>query len=229
MQSGHADVLVHNDLRAEQLRPNSRLVEHRAVGGAGREHGDDTTWLRHCASDPDEPRELVLPSVVVEGEHRAPRVQIRAGDEHAAGAALEQRPCDRGHLLRCLPLCEDRFGRALPELTVHVDPGEAEIAEGQLRELLERALRLDLAASYALEELFQVLAQARHEADTLRARWSRSAARPGLDGLFLGSRTRPCCAARAASSTISSRSRTPVMPRSSVRSSRTRACARSTS
>jgi hypothetical protein len=163
---------VRHDFGAEQLRPYSGLVEDRAVGGARGDHRHETAALGHGARHPHEARVHVLLRVRRQLAHGAPHLGIRTGDEDAAGAGVEQRARDRRHLLGRLPLCEHGFRRALPELPVQVGPREPEVEERQLLQPLERTLRLDLAAPHPFEEVLQILAQARHPPDTLRARWS---------------------------------------------------------
>ena len=60
VQPGDARVRVHDDRRAEQLRPHARLVHHRPVRRAAGDDRDQPARLRHVARDPREPRALVL-------------------------------------------------------------------------------------------------------------------------------------------------------------------------
>ena len=59
----------------------------------------------------------------------------------------------RGDLLDGLALAEDHLGHALAEGAVVIDGGEAEVAEGELPQRLERVVDRDVAPAHALEQL----------------------------------------------------------------------------
>ena len=88
-------------------------------------------------ADPGQPRALVLLGVVRRTAHRGTRLGVRAGDEHAARAAVEQGAHDRLDLGGLLALRQHRLGRALAQLAVGVHAREAKIVVGQAAQLLE--------------------------------------------------------------------------------------------
>ncbi len=94
--------------------------------------------------------------------YRLARSRIRTGDEHAAGAGLEHRPRDLHYLIWGLSLTQDRLGRTLTKLPMHVGPGEAHVAERQLGEALNRYRRVDVTPSHAFEQALQIIPQAGH-------------------------------------------------------------------
>ena len=157
VQPGDADVLVHRHVGAEQLRSDPGLVHHRPVGRAGRHDQHPTAPLERVALHPDRAGELVLERVgqrVADG-----RAHLRIGprDQDARGAGLGERPRDRGGLLGRLAGPEDHLRRALAELTMGVDSGEAQVAVRQLGDPIGRGLRRHIVVGDGLEELFQAM------------------------------------------------------------------------
>ena len=159
-----ADVLVHGDGRPEQLRADLHLAHDRAVGRAGGDHDDEAAGLRHAAGDPDAACERVLLGLrghLADG--RARRV-VGARREDASSPALEKRGEDRRDLLGRLALGENRLRGALAELAMDVDPGEPEVAIGQLGEGLERVVRARRPGANTLEQLAEIVAKPGHRA-----------------------------------------------------------------
>ncbi len=158
------DVLVHDDLRPEQLRPDAGLPHHGPVGRPGRDHEHQPAALGEPARDPDAPRQRVLLGPRRDLAHRRAYLLVRPGDEHAARSALDERLHDACHLLRSLPLREHGLRGALSQLAVEVDAGEAEVAEREGAEALERVLGRGAPRADVVEERAQIVAKARHAA-----------------------------------------------------------------
>jgi hypothetical protein len=130
MEAGHADVLVHDHGRAQQLGSNSRLVHNRPVGRAGRDDHDQPARVGSRAGEPDESGGLELLRVGLGDAHGRTRRVVSARDEHAPCARIDQGADDRDHLRRRLAFSEHGLGRALPQLPVPVHAREAEVENG---------------------------------------------------------------------------------------------------
>ena len=167
MEPRDADVLVHRDTGAEQIRADPRLVHHGAVRRAGGHDQHVAALVDRLAFGPDRAGAFVLEGL---GEHlphgRAHR-PVGARHEHARRAGLRERKRDPCSLLRCLARPEDHLGRALPELAMGVDAREPEIAVGQLNQPVGRVLRVDAVICDGREQLFQ-LAPRGHVAESTR-------------------------------------------------------------
>ena len=83
---------------------------------------------------------------------RARRV-VGARREDASSPAVEECGEDRRDLLGRLALGENRLRGPLAELAMDVDPGEPEVAIGQLGEGLERVVRARRPGANTLEQL----------------------------------------------------------------------------
>ena len=164
MDTGDADVLVDDHGRAEQLRADARLPHDGPVGRAGGNYNHQTPGLGHSARDPDAAGERVLLRLRRDLAHRGTHVAVRPRHEHAPGAALDERLHDARDLLGSLSLREDRLRRALAQLAVEVDAREAEVAERERAQPLERLVRCRRSRPDLVEERAQIIAEPGHSA-----------------------------------------------------------------
>ncbi len=161
MEAGDAGVLVHGDPRAQQLGADPRLVHRRAVGGARRDDHDVSAHLRQRPRDPGAARSLVLLPAVADLSDGRAHLRVGPGHQDAPGPSVEQRPDDLLDLRVRLALGQHGLGRALAQLAVGIDAREAEVAERELGELLERGRDIEPPRRDCFEQLLDVAGEAR--------------------------------------------------------------------
>ena len=134
VEAGDADVLVDVDGRAEELGPDPGLVDGRAVGGPAR---DDRHAPATAAGSSGRPRRTRARACSC-ASGAARRTAARAAASARVTSTLAAPPSSieatiASISLGGLALGEDRLRRALAELAVEVDAGEAEVVERQPR------------------------------------------------------------------------------------------------
>ena len=151
VQAGHADVGDAQRAEAVGLEHRRALVGHREVGGAGGDQrdllGDARAPGRHTSVEPCRaPPGLAASAAVACASSARVRSTGRPTRRPAA------RPRWRA-LVGLLARRVDGLGHALAQRAVVVDPGEAEIGEGQAAQLGHRVVGGDGAGSHVVEQL----------------------------------------------------------------------------
>ena len=161
MDPGDADILVDDDVGAEQLGSDPRFVDGRPVDRSAGDDRDEPARRGNRARDPGAAGADVLERVGRRPSHGRAGGLVGPGDEDAGGAAGDERRDDRLDLARRLSLGEHGFGSALAELAVVVDPSEAEIVVREAGEPLEPGGRRQVAGRHRLEHAQHLLRQTR--------------------------------------------------------------------
>ncbi len=136
---------------------DGRFLSNRNVRSASRQHEDFTLGGNHgLLLDDYGPGLSVIVGPLIYGGKAPGQGLVHPGGQHR-GVPLQQRADNGLHLFGPLSLAVDHLGAAGPEAPVVVDPGEAQVFEGQAPQRLSGLLGAQVASGHRLEHFQQPL------------------------------------------------------------------------